>query len=382
MTMFRFAPYVLKSLWRHRVRTLLTVSGTAVALFVFSFVEAVQEGLNRLTREQLGDRSLIVFQANRFCPSTSKLPEDYSRRVAKLPGVKEAVPIKVYMNNCRASLDVVVFNGLPADKLRTVRDLTLTQGDWAQFEKQQDAAVVGQAVAQRRGIQLGQKFSIGMLTVTVAGIFQSTVPAEDNMIFTHLDFLQRTKGLSSVGTVTQLEVKLAESADVKATGEAIDDMFRSGPIGTNTRPKGVFQANAVGDLVELVGFIRYLGYACIALVLALVSTTTIMGVQDRVQEHAVLQTLGCTGYRIFSMVLSESAILSTIGGLLGVGVALVMLQVSGMALGTEGVLIAFRPSVALAAQGLTVSVVVGLLAGVVPAWQAARADIVPALRAA
>ena len=116
--------------------------------------------------------------------------------------------------------------------------------------------------------------------------------------------------------------------------------------------------------------------------LALVSTTTIMGVQDRIQEHAVLQTLGCTGYRIFSMVLSESAVLSTVGGLLGVGVALVMLQVSGMALGTEGVLIAFRPSIALAAEGLTVSVVVGLLAGVVPAWQAARADIVPALRAA
>lgn len=382
MTMFRFAPYVLKSLWRHRVRTLLTVSGTAVALFVFSFVESVQEGLDRLTREHIGDRSLIVFQANRFCPSTSKLPEDYSRRVSKLPGVTEAVPIKVYMNNCRASLDVVVFNGFPANKLRTMRDLKLTHGDWAQFERQQDAAVVGQSVAKRRGIHVGQKFSIGMLTITVAGIFQSTVPAEDNMIFTHLDFLQRTKGLSSVGTVTQLEVKLAESADVKATCQAIDDMFRSGPVGTNTRPKGVFQANAVGDLVELVGFIRYLGYACIALVLALVSTTTVMGVQDRIQEHAVLQTLGCTGYRIFSMVLSESTILSTIGGLIGVGVALVMLQVSGMALGTEGVLIAFRPSIALATLGFTVSVVVGVLAGVVPAWQAARADIVPALRAA
>ena len=134
--------------------------------------------------------------------------------------------------------------------------------------------------------------------------------------------------------------------------------------------------------MELVGFIRYLGYACIALVLALVSTTTIMGVQDRIQEHAVLQTIGCTGGRIFSMVLSESAILSTVGGLLGVCTALVMLQVSGMARGTEGVLIAFRPSVGLAALGLAVSVVVGLLAGVLPAWQAARADIVPALRAA
>ena len=43
--MFRFLPYILKSLWRHRTRTLLTVSGAAVALFVFAFVGAVQEGL-------------------------------------------------------------------------------------------------------------------------------------------------------------------------------------------------------------------------------------------------------------------------------------------------------------------------------------------------
>jgi putative ABC transport system permease protein len=47
--MFRFTPYVIKSLWRHRARTLLTVSGAAVALFVLCFVGSVQEGLERLT---------------------------------------------------------------------------------------------------------------------------------------------------------------------------------------------------------------------------------------------------------------------------------------------------------------------------------------------
>src|SRR5688500_5800577 len=69
--MLRFLPYVLKTLWRHRTRTLLTVSGTAVALLVFSFVTAVQEGLARLLSDQQHERTLIVFQANRFCPSTS-----------------------------------------------------------------------------------------------------------------------------------------------------------------------------------------------------------------------------------------------------------------------------------------------------------------------
>src|SRR2546426_5627583 len=107
--MLRFLPYILKSLWRQRLRTALTVSGTAVALFVFCFVGAVQEGLARLRHDRDAERSLIVFQANRFCPSTSKLPEDYADTIRQVPGVADVTPIKVVTNNCRASLDAVVF---------------------------------------------------------------------------------------------------------------------------------------------------------------------------------------------------------------------------------------------------------------------------------
>jgi putative ABC transport system permease protein len=378
--MIRYLPYILKTLWRHRTRTLLTVSGTAVALLVFSFVTAVQEGLSRLLDDREQERTLIVFQANRFCPSTSKLPEDYARRIERLDGVERAVPIKVFMNNCRASLDVVVFNGLPPGNLRQVRDLELLEGNWETFEKQQDAAVVGQAIADRRKLKVGQRFSIGALTVTVTGVFRSPDKSTESMIFTHLDFLQRTRGLNSVGTVTQLEVQLAESADVQATSRAIDDLFSSGPIATNTRTKGVFQASAVGDLVELVGFTQYLGLACVGLVLGLVATTTVMGVQDRIKEHAVLQTMGFTGWHIFAFVIAESLIVSLVGGLIGVGSALAILGTQNMALGTEGILITFLPSLTLALTGLAAAAAVGILAGLIPASQAARTEIVPALR--
>ncbi len=379
--MFRFIPYVAKTLWRHRTRTLLTISGTAVAMFVFAFVGAVQEGLDRLLNDQQQDRSLIVFQANRFCPATSKLPEDYAVRIRKIPGVKDAIPIKVYMNNCRASLDVVVFNGLPPDKLRTVRTLELQAGNWTTFDTQRDAAVVGQAVAKRRKLSVGSKFSIGSVTVTVAGIFRSATPAEDNMIYTHLEFLQRTPGLHSVGTVTQLEVLLAGTANAQTVCRQIDDLYRAGPVATSTRTKGAFQAKTVGDLIELVGFTRFLGVACVLMVLGLVATTTVMGVQDRIREHAVLQTLGFTGWHIFGFIISDSVVVSLLGGGLGTGTALALLQFSGLALGTEGILITFLPSLSLAAMGLWASLAVGLIAGLIPAWQAARGEIVPALRA-
>ena len=380
--MFKFLPYIAKTLWRHRSRTLLTVSGSAVALFVFCFVGSVQEGMNAIHRQQGAKESLIAFQTNKFCPATSHLPQDYEQKIAQLEGVRQVVPIQVFTNNCRASLDVVVFYGVPPEKLRPARDFALADGSWAEFEKHQDAAVIGRAVAARRDLAVGNKFSIGDLSVNVAGIFESSDPAEENYIYSHLEFLQRSKGKNLVGTVTQLEILLAEGVDPVAKSAEIDHMFQGGPVETDTRPKGVFQARSLGDLAELIAMAHYLGYACVGLVLALVATTTVMSVQDRIREHALLQTIGFSGLRVFCLVVIESVLLGFAGGLVGVGLAMAMLKLSSLSVGAEAVTIAFTPSLSLALWGLLIAVVSGLLAGIAPAIVAARAEIVPALRAA
>jgi len=380
MPMFKFAPYLLKTLWRHRGRTMLTVSGSAVALFVFCFVGSVQEGMDRLTSQS--DSTLIVFQANKFCPATSHLPQDYDQIIGKMPGVQEVVPIQVFTNNCRASLDVVVFYGVPAEKIQKIRDFDLTEGSWDEFKSNQDAGIVGESVARRRNLKLGTKFAVGEVKVTVAGIFNSPDPSEEDYVYTHLDFLQRTPGMNLVGTVTQHEVVLDDSADAVKTSGLIDDEFRAGPVETDTRTKGVFQASSLADLVELIELSHYLGYACIGLMTMLISTTTFMAVQDRIKEHSVLQTLGFSDSIVFALVLAESVLISVGGGVVGTGVAMLTLAGSGLSVGAEAVTIAFSPSVGLALTGLVGSLAVGIAAGVLPAVAAARADIINGLRQA
>ena len=107
-------------------------------LFVFCFVGSVQQGMDDLQERQETKQSLIMFQANKFCPATSHLPQDYESKIKRLDGVREVVPIQVFTNNCRASLDVIVFYGVPPKKLRTARDFELLSGDWAEFEQHQD----------------------------------------------------------------------------------------------------------------------------------------------------------------------------------------------------------------------------------------------------
>jgi putative ABC transport system permease protein len=378
----RFAPYVVKTLWRHRARTLLTVGGAAVAMFVFCFVGSVQEGLERLSSDDDAQRTLIVFQENRFCPTSSRLPQDYVGRIRDVAGVVDVMPVRVWTNNCRASLDIVVFNGAPPEQLRAARNLTLLEGSWSEFGSRRDAALVGRAVAQRRRLRTGDQFSIGGMSVKVAGVFGSSVPAEENVIYTGLEFLQYGRGQDNVGLVTQLEVKTAEGADPDDVARRIDEVLKSGPVATTTRRKGAFQASTLSDLVDLIGFAHWLGYACLGLVLSLVATTTVMSVQDRIQEHAVLQTLGLRPGRVFRLVLAESMLLCTIGGLTGTGIATAMLGWGGLAIGAEGVTIAFRPSGELALTGAMVSIGVGIAAGLFPALQAARTPIVTALRQA
>jgi len=226
------------------------------------------------------------------------------------------------------------------------------------------------------------KFTMGEVTVSIVGVFKSSVTAEDNFIYTHLDFLQRAPGRNTVGTVTQLEVLLAENADPDAMAGAIDAKFRSGPVATTTRTKGVFQRETLSDLAELIGFAHWLGYACLGLVLSLVATTTVMAVQDRIKEHAVLQTLGLRPMRVFRLVLAESLLQSLAGGFLGIGLGMFLLGWWGFSIGAEGVTIAFKPSLSLAVSGAVVSAAVGVLAGLAPGYQAARTEIVTALRQA
>jgi putative ABC transport system permease protein len=373
--MFRFLPYIWKGMIRHRARTLMTVTGAAVGVFVFCCVGAVQQGLDRLTEGAAANQSLIVFQENRFCPTTSRLPQDYASTIAKIDGVERVIPMQVYTNNCRASLDIIVFNGVPPDELQKLESLRLIEGDWNSFASRSDAAIVGQHVARRRGLKAGQSFSIGEVTVQVVGVFESTVANEENLIFTHLDFLQRAGGTDNVGVCTLFEVVLHKGSNPDQLASTIDATLRSGSVATTTRRKGAFQASTLADLVDLIGFAHWLGYASVGLVLSLLATTALMATQDRIKEHAVLQVLGVRPTLVARFVVAESLFMCLFGGLLGTTVALMALLWGGFAIGAEGATIAFEPSLALGISGFVVSILVGVVAGLLPAIRVAMADL-------
>jgi putative ABC transport system permease protein len=377
--MLKYTPYVLKNLLGYRVRSLMTVAGTALLMFLFLFVASIQQGLDRLLSAR--DDRLIVFQAYRFCPSSSQLPIFYEEAIRAMPGVKEVLPVKIVVNNCRASLDTVVFNGVPPQTLPRARPgFRFLAGDWGAFNARTDAALVGRRIAERRQLAVGQSFTVAGVTVTVAGIITSDDTADENVIYTHLALLLNQKHHEELH-VTLFEVQLADAGKADAVAAAIDAKLRDRfQVPTETKPQKAHFRNALADLIDLIGMTRWLGLVCVGVVVVLVTNSVVMAAQDRVKEHAVLQTLGFSGLRILGLMLTESFLISLTGGVLGTLACVAWLIWRPMTLATEGVSIDFIATPELVSLGLGLSAVVGLAAGLIPAWQAGRKEIVASLR--
>ncbi len=373
--------YAWRSLSRQKMRSGLTVLGIAAAMFLFTFIEGLQNGVKAATESAATNNLLIVYQKSRFCPATSSLPERYGVTIAKMPEVKSVLPVKIYVNNCGASLDSVTFKGVPTEKLIDgTETITLVEGSLEEYKKHSDAALVGNRLAGRRGLDVGERFKIGGIDVRVAGIFESDVPGEDSIAYSHLEFLQRAKGVDSLGRVTQFEVALKSADDVPAVAQKIDAMMKVDEVPTDTKSHKAHLASATGELLNLIRFTRWLGLLCVAVVLALTANTVYVMVQDRVREHAVLQTLGFVGRELFFLVVVESLLLALMGGVLGTAAATIVLEYGNLGLGAEGVQISFLLTPIVIIIGLAVSALTGILAGLIPAIQAAVAPIVDSLR--
>ncbi|HEX8875913.1 MAG TPA: ABC transporter permease [Phycisphaerales bacterium] len=389
----KFMPVVFKQLWRHRVRSVLTLAGVSIAMFLFIAVQTLQEGVRQSTQAAAGDTTLVVYRENRFCPAASRLPQFYTDRIEKIPGVVSAVPVKIVVNNCRASLDVVTFRGVPREDLAGpdgrgggwASKWQLIAGSVAEWEKRSDSALVGETLAARRGFKVGESFDASGITVTVAGIIRSPEAQDQNVAYVHLDFLQQAgagggKG-GGLGIVTQFTVRVDDPAKMEAVAEAIDAEFRAEADPTMTSPEKAFVAQAGADIVEIVKFTQWLGWGCLAAVLALVANAIVLSVQDRIKEHAVLQTLGFRSGLIARLIVSEGMLIGLLGGAIGTGIALAVVHFGNFSLSQEGLSISVSASWSVLAWGLIISAGVGIVAGLVPAWRAGRREIATCFRA-
>ncbi|AKJ64812.1 ABC transporter permease [Kiritimatiella glycovorans] len=376
----RLALLATKQLWRHPVRTSLTLLGVASGMFLFTTVQTMQTTLDRATRVQAADTTLVVYRENRFCPQTSRLPEYYENEIRAIPGVREVIPIKVTVNNCGASLDVITFRGVPPGQLaRYAPEIAVIRGSYDDWKNRDDGALVGKQLADKRGLQPGDAFEAVGVRVIVSGIIDSPLPQDNAVAYVHLPFLQQASR-HGLGVVTQFNVRVQPGEDIERVATAIDKRFKSETEPTVTQPEKAFFAQTARELIDLIGFTRWIGYGAVLAVVGLIANAVLLVVRGRVRENAILQTVGFPESAVGFVVVSEGAVLGFVGSCIGIVLASGFLAWRGLTFGNEGQTLALVPDASVMATGLGLALVLGMTAALGPAWIAMRRPIVESLR--
>ena len=368
---------------RNRTRSILTVLGVATGMFLFGTIETMQDSLKNATEITANDTTLIVYRENRYCPSTSRLPEYYKDEIKKIKGVESVIPVQIVVNNCGTSLDVVVFRGIPADRINAIsKNIEVLNGSVNEWLNREDGALIGANLAQRRRLDVGDSFDAAGVTVVVSGIIRSAESSQDdNVAYVHLPFLQQASRVG-LGTVTQFLVKVSDSSLLNSVSRQIDDRFKTESEPTDTTPEKAFFASTAKELIELIGFSRWIGIASVFAVIGLIANTILISVRSKISEHAILKTIGYSQLSISWLIISEAIILSIVGGIVGIAGASIFLHLQTITIGNEGLAIAFIPSFSVWLKGFSLSLLLGIVAGVYPAWLADRQSIASNLRTA
>jgi putative ABC transport system permease protein len=246
-------------------------------------------------------------------------------------------------------------------------------------------AVIGQTLAQElypTGSALGQQISIDGTPFTVEGILtqQSSVGFEDpnSEVIAPISRVQRS--YTGFGAVSSLLVAARNSNDVTAAQGEIEVMLNQflGVTNTADEPYTVTSQSSLLQTQEesAQSFTVLLGVvAAISLLVGGIGVTNVMlvTVTERTREIGIRKALGATRGAILGQFLAEAAMLTLVGGILGVVVAVIGAQYKIN--GTQPIILAFSIPLALG-----VSVAIGIFFGVYPAARAAAMRPIQALR--
>jgi putative ABC transport system permease protein len=199
-------------------------------------------------------------------------------------------------------------------------------------------------------------------------------------VLIHYDYFEESLAAddSSRGLVGWYILKINVPGEGTAVSAAVDALFANSPAETKTTTEKAFVqafANQAGNIGAIVVAVASAVFFTMLLVTA---NTMAQSVRERSAEIGVLKTLGFSDSSILYLVLGESVLITLLGGAVGLGLAALVVSMMGSALNQY--LSGFFLSPQALIFGVSLTLVLGLVSGAMPAVRALRLRIVDALR--
>jgi len=384
----------LKNLTRKKVRTALTIGGVAIAIAVLVSLWGFDTGYQRSLNNDIDKMGYQVLVTAKGCPYEAAtlmlqgggglryMNEDVYKRISSDTRIDKITPQLV-----ATAYDPGKQSGRGGISLYMgIANSYLTLKPWSKFksgkwfsDENADEAIMGYEVAEYEQRSVGDKIFIpGRNEVlTVVGIFERNGTQDDGIIFLPLNVAQKIFEVPD--KLTGIGIKLKDMGQLSKFEE---DLYNEPGI------QVISLAQVKGTILNLVSSAKAMtnSVALIAIIIAVIGVvnTILMSVFERTSEIGVMKAIGASRLDIFKIIWVETTLICIFGGVLGNIIALLGGKTIEYVLKTvlpyapKGHLVVITPHIlALSFFG---AVIMGLIAGLYPAFRASSMKPIEAIR--
>lgn len=373
---------------RNRFRTLLTVLGVAVAVLSFVTLRTViyswTISVEAAAKDRIGTRHKVTF--------IMTLPKRYIDDVRAVPGVVGATWSN-WFGGKDPKHEREFFATLAVDTatvLQVYDEMLVPPAQVAAWKDDRKGAIVGDVLAKKLGWKVGDRVTLqgtifpGDWEFHISGIYTATRKSVDRSTFMfHWAYLNESvpeRARDQLGWITSRIDNPSRTAEIS---QAIDRLFEDREVQTLSMSEKAMNNSFLGMLSAVLQAVDIVSIVILVILMLILGNTIAMGVRERTHEYGVLRAVGFLPKHLAVFVVAEALTIGLLGGVLGLFMAFPLVE-RGMGRWIEenmgSIFPYFRIAPVTAAGALGLALLLALLAAAVPAYQAARLNVITALR--
>lgn len=376
---------ILKNALRHKLRSGLTLLGIVVAILAFgllhTIVRAWYAGADATSSTRLISRNAISL--------VFPLPLAYQNKIRAIPGVSS-----VAIANWFGGVYITERNFFPQFAVQAENyfplypEFIVDEAQMKVFMHDRHGVIVGRKLASLYGWKIGDVVPLrgtiwpGNWDFVVRGIYHGAdKKTDEHQFFFHWEYLNETAKRNYPRRANFAGIYVIGLHDANRAAEvsaAIDASFKNSLAETLTETEKAFQLSFVSQTETILIAVQAVSFVVILIIMAVMANTMAMTVRERLAEYATLKALGFSPGFVVSLIFGESLALAVMGALIGIGLTFPIAHAFASAMGTLFPIF-YVSSQTLALQA-GAALLVGLVAAALPAWRAARVNIVKGLR--
>ncbi|HXW68782.1 MAG TPA: ABC transporter permease [Dissulfurispiraceae bacterium] len=376
---------IFKNAFRHKLRTWLTIVGITIAILAFGLLRTVistwYSGVESSSATRLVTRNAISL--------VFSLPLSYEESIRHVPGVKFVTRDNwfggIYIDEKHFFPSFAID---PKNYLPLVPEFVIPGDQQAAFIRDRNAALAGRKIAEKYHWKLGDTIMLkgtifpGNWEFVLRAIYHGRDKSTDETFFLfHWDYLNEALKKTVSGRADQVGFYFigVTSPNVAAqVSQDIDKMFKNSLSETLTETEKAFQLGFISMSEAIIVAIRMVSAVVIIIIMAVMANTMAMTARERFGEYAVLKTLGFGGAHLAGMIFGESLVIAILGGAAGIALTFPVSRAFGRAM--DNYFPVFNVATATIYMDMASALLIGLVAGIVPAWRAVHIRVADGLR--